>query len=491
MKIFFFFILSLTFVLSCSNDVNFPENDSDEMTDEDLNEQKENIYDLKVEENSENVLSCILTFKTLKSSSVKVRYFSETHSGYELSGKEGADHYFFLWGMRAETDYTIEIYIDGNEEPELAASFTSGSLPQSVPPLQFRGSDQEKVSEGFVMFTYYYIPEDKSFPIAVMIDEKGYIVWYFEYYMSGFNVIGDVQYIDATDTILMSLSKGPNMADIPAEEAIEIDLEGNVVWRSKEILSVCNGPNSWHHVYNRVDDNSLVFLKPDILNSNVVGDMIVNFDREYNELWSWKFSDHFEVPDCPASEICDWTHSNHVNLFAEDRAAYVNSRNFSSYLKIDMNTQEIVWTFGKGGDFTMLTDHPDPWFEFAHAPKMSGEKRDEILFYDNGSVERGYSRVIKYRINENDMTAEVIFEFDGSKIGRPWYTPFWGDSDNLENGNILVTAGDFTDEEESRVFEITPDGEVVWELLLVQPRQEDLQVALYNSCKFIPKLKKL
>ena len=488
----FLFFLSFVLILNCSNSVNpnhdaevVDENSANENSvDQDLADEKKILTDLKVEENPENVLSCRLSFKTDDRISTVVRYHSDIHSGYELRDEDKDDHYFFLWGMRAETKYDIDIFLNGNEEePFETLEFTTGKLPESVPPVILRKNDPLKTSEGFVLFTYYYIPEDQSKPIAVMLDAEGKVVWYFEYYMSGFNVIGDVQYIDETSTILMSLSKGPNMADIPAEEAIEIDLEGSVIWKSHEILSVHNGPNSWHHIYDRVSDNSLVMLKPEII-GNVVSDKVLNLDREYNELWSWKYSDHFEVPECPASEICDWTHSNHVNMYPDERTAYLNSRNFSSLFRIDMDTGEIVWTFGKDGDFTMISDHPDPWFEFGHAPKLSGINRNEILFYDNGSDERGYSRVIKYRIDEEAMTAEVIFEFDGSKIGRQWFTPFWGDVDNMDNGNIVVTAGNFENQEESRIFEITPDGEIVWEIVLVQPQQEDMMISLYNSCKF-------
>lgn len=50
----------------------------------------------------------------------------------------------------------------------------------------------------------------------------------------------------------------------------------------------------------------------------------------------------------------------------------------------------------------------------------------------------------------------------------PWYTevweaPFWGDADRLENGNVLVTAGTRGPGRETRLFEVTREGDVVWE----------------------------
>lgn len=449
------------------------------------------ITDIRIEKNGKNVLSCRLFFKTDHPAETVIRYFSDSHSGYEIRGPEVTDHYFFIWGMRAESTYNIQIFSAKDlDNPLESETFTTGTLPGSVPKLDLAAHNPEKVSEGFVLFTYYNYPEELSKPIALMVDTDGEVVWYFEYFMAGFNVIGNVQYVDKTQTVMMSLSKGPNMADIPAEEAIEIDLEGNVLWKSAELKSVHNGPDNWHHIYRLLDDNSIVTLKPEI-RGNVVTDRILNLDRDYNVLWSWSYTDVFEISECPPADICDWTHSNHVNMFKDDSTCYINSRNLSKYFKIDMNSGKIIWTFGKNGDFKMISEHPDPWIEFAHAPQItfSGGSKSEILFYDNGSEQRGYSRVIKYRIDEENMTAEIIYEFDGSRINRKWLTPFWGDAESQENGNVFITAGNFESTEESRLFEVTPVGEIVWELLFVQ--NSEVMVSLYNSWKFKPYMEKL
>ncbi len=449
------------------------------------------ISDINIEKNENNGLSCFLSFSTDIETEIVVRYFSPAHKGYEIKGEKAVSHSFFLWGMRAETDYTIEIYSAQDlDKPVQTALFTAGSLPDSVPYMDLTVNESSKVAEGFLMFTYFTDPYELSKPIVMMLDTDGFVVWYFEYYMAGFNVIGDVSYIEDTRTVLMSLSKGPNMADIPAEEAIEIDLKGNVIWRSIELKSVHNGFNSWHHIYRRLPDDSLVMLKFNPV-GNVITDYIINYDRDYNALWHWTYADHFEVPDCPTGDLCDWTHSNHVNMFKEKDITYVNSRNLSQYFKIDMESGNVLWTFGKDGDFEMISDHPDPWIEFAHAPEINYPEMNEILFYDNGSPERGYSRVIKYRIDETEMTAEIIFEFDGSEIDSKWFTSFWGSIQTVENGNIFVTAGSFGESEETKLFEITEKGEIVWSVSFDHPEPVGYINSIYNSFKFVPELNKI
>jgi len=484
-------VLVLFFLISCSNTVQINidvEKSNDESSDQDVSEETVPfVTDLKVEPNSENTLSCRLSFKTDSEKALKVRYYSETHSGYEITGEKTDDHYYFLWGMRSDQVYDIQIIDPENDEILAQTEFSSGKLPKTVPNMKLNVNEGQKVSEGFVLFNYNYIPPERSVPLLLMLDTDGEVVWYYEYLSKGFTVFGDVQYIQKNATILMGVQKGQNMIDIPAEEAVEIDLEGRVVWKSRELANVYADENSWHHIYELLEDDTIVMLRREFV-GNVISDTIINVDRDYNELWRWQFKDHFALPECDPGDECNWTHSNSVSMFREQKVVYLNSRNLSQIYKIDMETDELVWTFGKGGDFTMLSDLPDPWFELAHDPEILTFNDDEILLYDNGTPQRGYSRVIKYEIDDKAMTAEVIFIFDGVPQNQ-WYTEYWGDADTLENGNVFITIGDFEEDDDSKFTEVSEQGEIVWELLF--PETEELKVILYNSCKFMPKLKML
>jgi len=325
-------------------------------------------------------------------------------------------------------------------------------------------------------------------PVAMMVDTDGEVVWYFEYYMAGFNILGDLQYIEETETILISLTKGPNMAEIPAEEAIEIDLEGNLLWKSPEFANIYDEPGSWNHIYERLSDDSILMLRSNLAGTLLFQD-VVNVDRDYNVLWSWRPLDHLNPPECDPSEWCDWIHCNSAAMFKDAGVVYLNSRNMSKYFKIDMNSGNVLWALGKDGDFTIETDEPNLWFEVAHDPEILSFDSDTILFYDNGSIERGFSRVIEYKLNFEKMTAEISFMFDGSEIDRMWFNEYWGDADSLSNGNIFVTAGDYQLYSNSRFFEVTREGEMVWELFM--DKQEDWIVVLYNGHKFVPPLKQL
>ena len=53
---------------------------------------------------------------------------------------------------------------------------------------------------------------------------------------------------------------------------------------------------------------------------------------------------------------------------------------------------------------------------------------------DNGN-DRGQSRAVEYALDSEAKTATLVWEFDGEF----WFDSKWGDADELENGNVLIT----------------------------------------------------
>ena len=502
LRIFFpiFFVLPLILLLSCENkffapnedisddDIDvIPDGDSDVIPDDDP--ETEVLTNLKVEKNKKNSLSCRLTFSTADEKKTFVKYYSGSHSGYKIAEKEEKnDHYFFLWGMRENLDYTIEIYSD-EETPELLATtfFHSGFVPESVYPVHLVANEKESVMRGFVLFSQV-VESGSPYASIVMVDNDGFPVWYYEYDVSGFSDLEDPAFIEQNNHIFVGVHKYPTMAEIPAEDGIEIDLEGNIVWKSPDIAGYYYSETGWHHDYKLLDDGTILFIHAEY-SENLLTDRILNVDREYNELWNWGYLDspgYFNEISCtdPNDEWCDWTHTNSVFTDSEKRFLYFNARCLGFY-KMEMETKEIVWKFGEDGDFTMLSDHIYPWPDYPHDPKIR-EDGKAVLFYDNAWSERNYSRVIEYIFDEDLMTAEISFEFDGFSDERGWFAPAWGDADYLENGNIFVTKGMVNPPENSSLFELTRDGRVVWELYTEQ--NDEYNIIVYNADKFVPPL---
>jgi hypothetical protein len=115
-------------------------------------------------------------------------------------------------------------------------------------------------------------------------------------------------------------------------------------------------------------------------------------------------------------------------------------RNVNQIAVLKRDTKEILWVWGEG--------HLD----WPHHPTMV--ENGNILIFDNGTA-RKYSRLIEI----NPITEEIEWEYVADPPGA-FYTPEKGSAQRFPNGNTLVCEGD-----RGRCFEITGDGEMVWEWL--------------------------
>jgi len=130
-----------------------------------------------------------------------------------------------------------------------------------------------------------------------------------------------------------------------------------------------------------------------------------------------------------------------------------------------------------------------------------------ILVFDNGGW-AGYgmpSRVSKdgtkadirdhSRILEFDpVTLEVVWEFKGLTFGgmlglvanSKFYSPLISSAQRLPNGNTLITEGCYM-----RMFEVTPEKEVVWEYIAPFKGMRELVYRAYRyPYDYVPQLEK-
>ena len=154
---------------------------------------------------------------------------------------------------------------------------------------------------------------------------------------------------------------------------------------------------------------------------------------------------HFSTPD-QMREI-DLIHSNSLEwmrrpLLASRDPLYrssnvlVSLRTQDVILVIDTEREEVVWSWGQDQmsgphDATVLDD-------------------GNFLVFDNG-LGRGWSRVIEL----DPLERRIVWEY---RAPEGFFTATRGAAQRLANGNTLVT-----DSEAGRAFEVTPDGEIVWD----------------------------
>jgi hypothetical protein len=151
------------------------------------------------------------------------------------------------------------------------------------------------------------------------------------------------------------------------------------------------------------------------------------------------------------AHIYDYFHLNTVNLLpptplGEEDSRFLTGnllvcfRNINQVAVMDRNTMRILWAWGEGK------------LEWPHYPVML--EGGNILIYDNG-VFREYSRIIEV----NPLTGEIEWEYRGDPP-ETFYSETRGAAQRLPNGNTLIC-----DSGSGRVFEVTKEGDTVWEWL--------------------------
>ncbi len=152
----------------------------------------------------------------------------------------------------------------------------------------------------------------------------------------------------------------------------------------------------------------------------------------------------------------DMTHLNDVEILQKKDAgafpmfeagdAIVPLRNINLLFVFDPKTRNVKWT------------QTGPWLR-QHDPDFRSDGK--ITLYNNRRD--GTSRGLRFggsNIQEIDpLSRRVNILYEGTK-DHIFHSEVLGKHQNLENGNILISGG-----HEGRVFEIDPNGKIVWEFI--------------------------
>jgi hypothetical protein len=174
-------------------------------------------------------------------------------------------------------------------------------------------------------------------------------------------------------------------------------------------------------------------------------------------VWEWHGHEHIEeLSELVGLEFPrpdeDWAHCNTAQCIPENelgkrdprfRAGNVmfSYRTVDTIGVIDRETGEIVWAWGPGE------------LDKQHQPNLlpSGH----VIIFDNGTA-REFSRIVEM----DPATGEIVWEYVGDPP-ESFFSSAVSGQQRLPNGNTLICSGG-----QARIFEVTLEGEIVWEYLL-------------------------
>ena len=239
---------------------------------------------------------------------------------------------------------------------------------------------------------------------------------------------------------------------------LEVDWNGKVLWEHHD--------QDHHHDARRTPSGGALYLTvepvPEKVAAKVKGgvpgahegdmwaDRIVEVDAAGERVWEWSAFQHLDFQQDVVTfndRRDEWSHGNTVVPLPGDRVM-VSFRNLSTVGIIDKKSGDWVWKLG----YEKLAQQHDP----------SMLPNGNILIFDNGSHRQHQPLPFSRVIEVDPRTNETVWEY----LDTPpynFFSPYISGARRLPNGNTLITEGMF-----GRMFQVTPDGKVVWEY--VNPR---------------------
>jgi len=419
------------------------------------------IENVSLQANPACAISCVVSWTTEVPASSWVEFGEDPDPTHQI-GDEAlvTQHRVIVVGMHEGLDYALQALSmtdDGTELRSEPLAFTTGSLPTPLIAGEVLQWDAERAQEGWTL-TNLAAGMTPSETAVVMLDMEGEVVWYYQHTDGADRPDVTAYWLDGERLLI-----GGGVA--PGTRAHEVLLDGTVVWEGPaqplgvDPLVPDSMDGAMHHEFRRLDSGEYLTFQFHFEN-HVEGDLITLLDSDAEATWTWNAFDWLTPDTTPSEPINGWTHFNSAQV--DEEMLYVNSFSMDRIFKIDRDDGHIHWVFGADGDFEPDPDSENPWFGQAHSlERLPG---GTWLLYDNGNMDRDFSRIVEYAIDEEAMTSEIVWEYPGTLADDAWYNYAWGDVDLLDNGHLLATAGLCLDGRPSRIWEMDREGTVVWEV---------------------------
>ena len=237
---------------------------------------------------------------------------------------------------------------------------------------------------------------------------------------------------------------------------LEVDWHGRILWELRH-------PDH-HHDARRLRNGNVLLLCLAALPAHIAGqvrgglpgteadgkiyaDYLVEMTTQGDVVWEWRSWEHLDPAAYPVTlqdRRAEWTHGNTVAEIADGHIV-VSFRNISTVVMIDRRTGRIVWKLGS----PPLAQQHDP------RPLDNGH----LLIFDNGTHRRDHPGTYSRVIEVDPRTSEIVWQY-ADQSPFEFFSPYISNAQRLANGNTLICEG-----VHGRIFEVTRDGEVVWEFV--------------------------
>lgn len=394
-----------------------------------------------------------------------------------------------------DTDHTC---MTGTPPPTSPVNVTTNGTPQ--PGIEMWNTIQPANDSqifatdlnGNVIWTYTYSHSSNDYIQGIQLLPNGNFLMVISYLSSittglSPSLINEVREIDLAGNTVKSLTVSTMNQKLAAGPFR--DAEGNVYKVGSfhhDVLPLPNGHMVLLGTYEREFSNLSGTTGP----TEVIGDVLIDVDQNFNPDWVWNTFDHLDINRRPMN-FPDWTHSNGLLYSSDDHNLLLSIRHQNWIIKINFldgtGSGAVMWRLGEGGDFTLIdpndpngNNDPADWFYAQHGmsyftPNTTGVFRlglmdngNDRMFksgsvlcqpYERQATPQCYSTMPLLEINEGNMTATMIHHYVPNDT---YFSFFGGNAEPLANGDIEV---DFCAALPGAIVqELSPDAsQVIWQ----------------------------
>jgi len=403
------------------------------------------------------------------------------------TAEAGVDAEIVVLGLHADREYGIRVdaTCGDTELQSEEMTFTTAALPEGFPGSEVLSTvDSTSFSSTEVICTNGVIYNGSELPIYYCIDREGEPVFSLTHPEE--MALWQVAPLSGGTWAAVSASSSEiSFYDRKGEQtAAYTDLWFVGLTRFEhewidlhEIVEITEGPWTGAIVFltmsqEWVDVDGVEEVKP--------GGGIIVFNPLTEEvLWDWSAHGDLgdDVPIDPSFDyyrevllydVSDWLVANACLHGVDDDGGqffWLSLRGQDWIIKVDVDTDEVVWRMGYEGDFALVNDldaadpiplNEDLWMYHQHAPEWQERSgsRTRFLVFDNGTIrasaagdpdwDHRYSRVVEFEIDEQTMKATIAFEYGAPVVGADayFYSEGGGDADMIGGAqNFFYVAG--------------------------------------------------
>lgn len=177
-------------------------------------------------------------------------------------------------------------------------------------------------------------------------------------------------------------------------------------------------------------------------------DVVKEVNRKGEVVWEWKAWEHLAPEDFPIHTIFDRHHWPMINGLSVTRDGLVlmSLRTTSGVIAVDRVSGNIVW---HAGSDLVAQQHTPVELEDG-----------SIMVFDNGNLRTGVTSPHSTVLSFDPHSLTINWQY--RDIFPPaFFSPYMGGAQPLPNGNVFICESAF-----GRLFEVTSEGETVWEYII-------------------------